>query len=1316
MGDAIYVLPILVVDARWCMSGDVGTFLGLGDIMPSPHTTHEARPRSARARFAWLLGLVSLVMSLLAVPGTPAQAAPNPDIVVGNVTLESEDGGQLTVGDSVTVHGEWDASTANPQPGDEFTIGLPPELAFDEAVPFQLIGADGTVWGNCLTDPATGVATCVLTDAVVERPEDVKGEFEFEVTAVQATDEEEVIFDLNGEDTSVDLPGEGGIDDGFDPPAPWDKSGELNSNKWSVGWTINLPGDRLVGHDTVNVSESLSDNHQLCDPSNLKVVAMRGTTVVDVTGIATVTPGADPQHFTITLTEPDGGWDPSFTYRITFDTCTPDNQIDPIGTEYTNEAHIDIWDEGSGVIGVEQDWNWEEDITKSGTVLGGGDRNGRIEWRVGIAGDHLLGKDGFTFTDSLTGPHELCDDSIVTAHVYEQLGPSGEGRVDITEHFSVVDWDVAPGRQDFTVEVRTDGFEFKPSDYIYGIIYESCVTTDGLPESGTDFGNTVNVDGAVVGTETEVPGRTDQKRGSINTGPVTLDGVEYLPQTTMNWTITVPGEKLADIDSDLVISDVISGEHEICGDGDDVAARLGLKVEARDQIQNGGLATVDLTSSATAAETADGFAVTLPPPTLPQPDGGEATGFSREYQYVVTYTTCTTSGGMDAPGTEYGNSAEVAGSSYEHSVTQNNKGSGTGEGVSRGSVAIDKELTDDSGDQFVPDDATFTVHVKEIDPTGTVQIEYDLEVPLDGEPVSGPNSRGHGWTIELSEPTFPDIPGVVFGDPVFAPGDGVIVSPDGQTATAALEPGRNISVTLTNSAHLGSVEIVKLVEGGAASMVPADQTYDVTAEIDTSALGDGFPEQPDRQLELVEDVPVVLEDLPIGATVHFSEIVPADDDTLAWGEPEISPESITITGDHVDQPAQVTVTNTVERNVGTFWLVKEVEGPEAENPAVPDTVTVTATWTMGPILRSMVIEVPTDGTPVPFGEDLPIGTEVTLSETLPADGSGIAWGEPTWSGDGVVVEDGRVVLTIGHDDSATVTVTNLAQTPGTLSIAKHVDGLPSDHADFPDSVTVTATWIFRGEEQSKELTLPTDGTVVDLDEDLPPGTEVTLSEPTRADGDDFTWSAPEWAGGDAVTANSDGTATVIIGAGQTAEVELTNTAEPKLGALSLRKVLSGSGGGDVPAGTGFPATLTWTDLDGEAQERDVTLKAGTTVEVDDFPIGTEVEITEDGKDAGGATWSDVTWTTDDDNVELVDNGKSGAVVTVTGDDGAHTTLTVDNSFTKSTTPGGGGGGGSTSLPNTGFDLSIWQLLTLLLIGSGLVVGGGALLYRSRRAE
>ncbi|MDR5701705.1 Ig-like domain-containing protein [Agromyces aerolatus] len=154
----------------------------------APAAARRSRRRSnaplVRRLGAVLAALTLAVTSAVMLPAA-ATAAPNPAIVVGDVTVTSSDGEQATVGDTLTVSGSWDATTADPHVGDTFTVGLPIELAFDQAVPFTLDGPDpgGQIqtWANCLTDPATGIATCTLTPEVELYPELVHGTFEFDV-------------------------------------------------------------------------------------------------------------------------------------------------------------------------------------------------------------------------------------------------------------------------------------------------------------------------------------------------------------------------------------------------------------------------------------------------------------------------------------------------------------------------------------------------------------------------------------------------------------------------------------------------------------------------------------------------------------------------------------------------------------------------------------------------------------------------------------------------------------------------------------------------------------------------------------------------------------------------------------------------------------------------------------------------------------------------------------------------------------------------------------------------------------------------------
>lgn len=1388
------------------------------------------RSHGGSKRWGAAFAAVAVVATSLVTVGMgvgSAQAATNPSIVVSEVSVSSVDGDQATVGDTLTISGSWDASEANPQAGDTFTIGLPPELRFTQPVPFALTGANPldeiVAWANCLTDPASGIATCTLTDQVVPYPELVKGTFEFDVEAALDTTAKDVVFDLNGEETPVPLPGGGGIDDGIVISDEWDKSGTLNSNKWSMTWTINLPGSRMAGEDSVTILEQLSDNHVLCDPSNLKVETVRGSTVVNVTEIATAAVGPAPYDFSLVLIAPENGFDPDVTYRVKYETCTPDGLIDPQGTIYENEATIDVFGESSGIIGVGQDWAFTGQVNKQGSVLGGADRNGKIGWTVTVAGDHFAGKDSFTLTEALTGEHEVCADTVGNMRVFERYGPSTARQREITSE--LVTTTVSSTSSAFEVEFSiADGsdFVFQPSDYFYLIQYKTCATTDGLPNAGTVFGNTAGVDGAVDGSEATVPGRTNQKRGNINTTPVTIDGVEYLPQTTIGWRITVPGEKLGDIASELIVTDVLSGAHQVCvGEGGDIASRLGLKVQAVDQIQNGGLATVDLSASATASLDTDTVTITIPQPTLEQPGGGELSGFSHEYQYVITYTTCTTSGGMDAPGTGYGNAAEVAGSTYNQTVTQSNRGSGTGSGVARGSVTVVKNLADTPGAEFVPDDAVFTVHVKEIDPDGIVQIEYDLQVPVNGSPKSGLNSRGTGWTIELSELTFPTVPGVVFGSPIFAGGTGVTPSADGTTAIADLEPATNIAVSLTNTAELGSLEVRKVLDGPAAGLVDSAKAYSITAQIDVSALGAGIPAQPDREFTVKAGQSHTLTDLPVGAVVSFSEALPADDDTLTWAPAVIDPQSIEVVAAHVTEPAVITVTNRVERTVGTFTLAKTVTGAQADNPAVPENVTVTARWNEGGTPGEKTLMIPTDGTPVSFGEALLIGTQVTLTETPLADGSSIAWGAPVWSGTGVTINQNTGIVTIGRDAGATVTLENSATTsqagisvlkgiagaaasevdpatefpvtaswtdndgvehsktltinavvptslgedlpagtvvtitekkrpgidtvvwgsivitgegvedagngsatitvsdqqgdvtlatvineanwaPGIFSLTKNVTGVLLSNTDVPKAVTVLASWVDGdGVTQSRETSVPTDGSVVPFGEDIPHNTEVVLSEIAPDAAGSFSWDRPEWDG-DSVDVREDGTAVVTIGAATVAEVTLTNNASTTLGSLELVKTLTGDGAAKVPANTAFPLTVSWVDLLGDTQQSEITVRTGENAIIDGLPLGTEVRIEEGAASLPhGVTWAGVQWSSESENVTVGDGDNNQAVVvTVTGESGASATLTIENKFTS-----------ATGLAMTGTAGLLWAGIGALVLS---LIGGGALLTNRRR--
>jgi hypothetical protein len=109
-------------------------------IRASASTASAAR-RTWGRRALGLLGALGLVLATVVALPASATAAPNPAIVVAGVVITSEDGGQATVGDTLTVSGAWDASAAEPEPGDSFTIGAARGAGLHRGGPVRSLGA-----------------------------------------------------------------------------------------------------------------------------------------------------------------------------------------------------------------------------------------------------------------------------------------------------------------------------------------------------------------------------------------------------------------------------------------------------------------------------------------------------------------------------------------------------------------------------------------------------------------------------------------------------------------------------------------------------------------------------------------------------------------------------------------------------------------------------------------------------------------------------------------------------------------------------------------------------------------------------------------------------------------------------------------------------------------------------------------------------------------------------------------------------------------------------------------------------------------------
>lgn len=777
--------------------------------MPAPRRSHGIPPHRALGR-VWLRRPLALLTSAamvlaLAVIGAFAGSVANADpasVPVSGLQLTSPTHTPLVVGDTVTLTGNW-GPIDYPQASDSFTLTLPSVFAtaFTDGQSFPL-GSSST-YGTCVISGGATAVTCTLNgDHSGETG--VAGSFGLELKARATTSDSSVSFQANGDAVSVSLPG-GGITDGSSLQKGFTKTGALQGNKYSIKWTVTIGGDEIAGMPSVAINDDLTGGtgtvHTLCTSPAPGVVAQgRDTTAPSLVFDATTTPTKP----TFTLTAPADGFDSNTKYVLTYYTCTTGDVIDAKGDTYVNAATYTDGSgasHGTGSVTVSQDWELTTP-TKSGSFLKGADRYKKIQWTIDIPGSQIKGQTKVDLEDTLGLNQELCAPGVspygLNVAVSEWYGPNS--RTTITNDANVAY--ASSSSTAFTITLNNSGtlYEFKDSPYVYRVTYTTCVTTGGLPDFGAAFTNSVKVNSVTVdGTatmDTWAPGKT----GTIKSSATTVGGQEYPANTTIGWDLTIPGEKIETVSPSLTLTDTPSATQAVCApdelagtSSDGLKSRLGLSVKAVDQVTGGGMTDVDLLSNTVVSLSGSVIQYVITPPS----------GFSREYQYKVSYALCTASGGLDAPGTVYSNAISGVGTGVSGSKSLDGSAWGTGSGVtpvSSGSFALTKDVAGDGAD--LVNGATYTVRVKEIPPSGSTMNAQEYDVTLKGgDTTSGLHALGAGWTIELTEPTA-TLPGTgaVWGEPVFTGGVGVTVTDGGKTATVTPAPGgANIAVTLTNT-------------------------------------------------------------------------------------------------------------------------------------------------------------------------------------------------------------------------------------------------------------------------------------------------------------------------------------------------------------------------------------------------------------------------------------------------------------------------------------------------------------------------------------
>ncbi len=502
-------------------------------------------------------------------------------------------------------------------------------------------------------------------------------------------------------------------------------------------------------------------------------------------------------------------------------------------------------------------------------------------------------------------------------------------------------------------------------------------------------------------------------------------------------------------------------------------------------------------------------------------DEGKAKTYTNSANYTIDGEE---SGSTNGSATRYSGGANVVGQNF-------------------GRFEVTKDL---QGDTVL--NPTFTINYQAFD--GDTLIDQGIFDIRSGQSYIS-NEYFKGTRIVLSEiqPTGPD--NVTWSEPVFLDADGQPVT----ELTFSAENGNLGQVTqiqLVNRAELRTGEIVasKVVDN--PDGVPLDiNSYRINFARE-NAVDRGIQNITGGGFTLPADGTPVTVDLPGGVGYSFFEpFIPAPAGTT-WADPVYTVNGVEVAENElvnlpVDGTIELVVTNRITQNVGGFSITKSVSGEGAS--LVPEgaefTVSYTYTAVNGFPAGEGTVTVRA-GETSPVVDDIPAGSEVTLTEVRPTTVEGGTWGEPEFD---------VATFTVTKDGIAEVNLDNpISWNSGDFSVLKRVDGTGADLVSDDVAFTVEYTYV-TPEELGIEpatgtgtLTVLNNGEAVTSDP-LPYNTKVTLSEVTPADVEGGEWTAS--------TFDHD---SFTIGDETTFAITLTNTFEKDPASESG----SGSGSGQLP--------------------------------------------------------------------------------------------------------------------------------------------------------
>ena len=334
-------------------------------------------PRSLLRRAASAAAALAVASAaLFNAGGLSAVADQNTDITFGPVTLTHvtdtgeavpAPGRQLVKGDWFYLNVDFDATKANPRPGQSFTIDLPEPFINrdsgnsrgDVIKPLEYTDAKGSAVkaGECKVDKSR--ITCTFGDAI-EGKLDVAGRIQAQLLAMGTTDRTSSVFTISGREYTVAHPWNEDItprpEVQFKPSSRLVKGAKgVGTNSPWINWRVLMGGSWLKtnypGGGPITATDVIQDGLEVPDPSTINLVEVQGGP--DGTGetervVATADGRIKENDYRIqvfvegrTVTfKVTGTLSTDKDYRIDFDTrFTGSGRIVP-GHEYRNQVHL----------------------------------------------------------------------------------------------------------------------------------------------------------------------------------------------------------------------------------------------------------------------------------------------------------------------------------------------------------------------------------------------------------------------------------------------------------------------------------------------------------------------------------------------------------------------------------------------------------------------------------------------------------------------------------------------------------------------------------------------------------------------------------------------------------------------------------------------------------------------------------------------------------------------------------------------------------------------------------------------------------------